>query len=534
MEAGKESPWRTKGFLKMEKSDWERLEKLRAPQSLSIALQNLGLKRIRLIRKELREESEKTWVSVDSWLKDRHAFMALLENNEIGSEILKKTEEELRDESYRTQQTVFKTNQLGLAAILVPLVLQGDRIGFLLAEGFTLEDSQPGDVVLEERLKVLMLKDKDRADAIESWRELPQFNADKRMIVTQMLELIGREVIKFFDETLATRQREEAVNKHTFSQMVTAHAPLRAILKRIPQIAETNIPVLILGEPGTGRELIARLIHDQSPRKNATYKTLHCMSIAENLLEAELVGYEKGAFAGAYTTKVGLFEICKGGTLYLEEIGDLSLAMQHKILRIIQDGTFTRLGSTETIQSDVRIVTSTQRNLKKLVQMGVFREELYFRLNVHELDIPPLRQRREDIALLAEHFLHQIMKEMRKEGLQWTEGALQKLHAHAFPGNIRELRNEVERLVALKESHSLIQATELSTKITESLSPIEEIERGQTLKQIVDDYERVIISEALAKYHWNRSKVAELFQITRQGLLKKISKYKLDKRKAIR
>lgn len=516
----------------IEKADWERLEKLRAPVSLSIALQNLGLKKLKLVRKELRSESERDWVSIDTWLKSTDKFMARIERNEIGRELMRKLQEELQDEAYRVQKTVFKTNQLGIGMIVVPLVLQGDRLGFLVADGFTLEDPIPADVVLDERLRVLMFSDKEKSEVFKEYRELPSFNPDKRMIISQMLELLTREVIKFFEETQSHRDRELAIHKHTFSQLVTAHGPLRAILKRLPQMAESNIPVLLVGEPGTGRETLARLIHDQSPRKKAAFKTLHCTSITENLLEAEMLGYEKGSFAGAYTTKVGLFEECRGGTLYLEEIGDLSLSMQHKILRVILDGTFSRLGSSETIKTDVRIVASTQRNLKKMVQMGVFREELYYRLNVHEIEIPPLRQRREDIALLAEHFLQDFMKTMHKEGLQWTEGALQKLQSHSFSGNVRELRNEVERLVALKDSHSMIQAVDLSSKITEALSPIEEIERGQTLKQIVDDYEKQIISEALAKYHWNRSRVAELFQITRQGLLKKIAKFKLDKRKA--
>lgn len=516
----------------IEKSDWERLEKLRAPVSLSIALNNLGVKRLKLVRKELRSDSEREWVSVDTWLKTSDPFMRLLEANEIGSELLKKLQEELQDEAYRTQKTVFKTNQLGIGMIVVPLVLQGERMGFLVADGFTLEETAIGDVMLEERLRVLMFRDKEKQEAVSLWRALPCFTPDKRLIISQMLELLSREIIKFFEETLAFRDREQAIHKHTFSQMVTSNNALRAILKRVPQLAELNIPVLIVGESGTGRELLAKLIHNQSSRKKGAFKTLHCTSSTENLLEAELLGYEKGAFAGAYTTKIGLFEECRGGTLYLEEIGDLSLSMQHKILRIILDGTFSRLGNPEIMKTDLRIIASTQRNLKKMVQMGVFREELYYRLNVHELEIPALRQRREDIALLAEFFLQDFMKSMHKEGLQWTEGALQKLQAHSFAGNVRELRNEVERLVALKDSHSMIQTNDLSVKITESLSPIEEIERGQTLKQIVDEYEKQIISEALAKYHWNRSRVAELFQITRQGLLKKISKFKLDKRKA--
>jgi transcriptional regulator with PAS, ATPase and Fis domain len=516
----------------MEKLAWDRLEKLRAPQSLSHALSHLGIKSIRLVRKELRGDGELPWINIPIWLKEEDAFISRMRKNEIGAELLRALSEEVRDEAYRLQETVFKISQLGVSEVAVPLVLRGERIGFLIVGGFVLEDLRPGDMALEERFKVLMLSNQELTSAISEWRRLPQFNSDKRVIVIQMLELLAREVIQFFEEALSAQEREEAVTRHTFNQMVTAHPPLKAILKKLPSLAASESSVLIYGEPGTGRELLAKLLHEESPRVKKAFKTLHCSSISENLIEAELLGYEKGAFAGAYHTKVGLLESCAGGTLYLEEIGDLSLSMQHKILRFIQDKSFSRLGSAELIRSDLRLVASTQRNLKKLVQIGAFREELLIRLNNQEIELPPLRQRKEDIPLLAEHFLKMFMKAMGKEGIQWTDEALQKLSAHTFPGNARELRNEIERLIAIKESHSFIQISDLSSKIVESLSPVEEIEKGLTLKSIVDSYEREIISEALHKYHWNKSRVAGLFQITRQGLLKKIGKYKLDKRKA--
>jgi DNA-binding NtrC family response regulator len=163
--------------------------------------------------------------------------------------------------------------------------------------------------------------------------------------------------------------------------------------------------------------------------------------------------------------------------------------------------------------------------------MGAFREDLYFLLSVMEIELPPLRQRREDVPLLAEHFLKQFCKTMKKEGIAWKEEAIEKLSTHTFPGNVREMRNEVERIVALKHANEFIEISDLSPRIVESISPVEEIEKGRTLKDLVDEYEKRIISESLAKYHWNKSRVAELFQITRQGLLKKITKYKLDKRK---
>lgn len=515
----------------LERLDWARLEKLRAPQSLCQALRHLGVQHLQLIRKEQRSSGDRGWVKIPIWLKTEHEFMAFVRNNEIGSEILNQTESDLIEESYRLQETLFKTNSLGLSHVIVPLVFHGEKIGFLCMDGFVLDNQSIADVVLTERFKVLMLSPADVLRSIDSWKTLPHFSSDKRLIVVQMLELVAKEIIQFLNETFAAKEREESIHKQTFAHIVTAHTPLKHLLKRLPQISQTVSPVLIVGEPGTGRELVAGIIHEMSPRKSAAFRSLHCSAVAENLLEAEIFGYEKGAFIGAYADKAGLLEICRGGTLFLGEISDLSLSLQHKLLRTFHEKSYSRLGSHKTESLDVRLIASTQRNLKRLVQMGAFREELFNLLSVMEVELPPLRQRREDIPLLAEYFTHNFMSSMKKEGIQWREEALQKLAAHAFPGNVRELRNEVERLVALKESHSLIEANDLSSKIVESLSPIDEIEKGMTLKTIVDDYERRIVSDALTKYHWNKSRVAELFQITRQGLLKKISKYKLDKRK---
>ena len=317
----------------VDRLDWDRLEKLRAPQSLSQALAHLGIFRLNLVRKELRTQGDQEWVAVPMWLKGNHSFLERLEVNDIGSEILSNSRRDLIDETYRLQETIFKTNSLGLTEVAIPLVLRGDKIGFITMGGFVLEVPGVGDVALEDRFKVLMLSADDKPKAVAEWRSLPHFSPDKRVIVVQMLELIAREVLQFFEESLSARDREEHVLKQTFSQMVTVHPALRTTLKRLPQIAAGDSPILITGEPGTGRELLSRLIHQSSSRHTALFRTIYCSAIAENLLEAELFGYEKGAFIGAYSTKAGLFEVCGGGTLLLSEIGDLSLSMQHKIFQ---------------------------------------------------------------------------------------------------------------------------------------------------------------------------------------------------------
>jgi len=512
---------------------WNRLESLRGPKSLSLALQKLGLYRIDIIRRELREGDTQNWLSLPIWLKGNSEFLDRVHRNEVGREILRKTQEEAQEEAGRLLEAVCKSSGLGLSEIFVPLVLKGEKIGFLRVGGFITEEPVPSEMVIEERLRVLMLSDDELRQAKLEWAKLPHFNSYKRAVVLQMLELLGREIIEFFEEDMASKEREEMVHRYTFSQMVTNHPPLRQLLKKLPQIAESDSTVLIYGEAGTGRELLAQMIHERSRRKSKGFQFLHCASVSENLLEAELLGYEKGAFAGAYQTKQGLIERCEGGTLYLKEIGDLSLSMQLKILKFLENKTYSRLGSSELREANIRIIASTQRNLKHLVQLGSFREDLYLRLGVVEVELPSLRQRREDVELLAQHFLQLLSHQMGKEGVQWKEQALQRLRSHGFPGNVRELKNEIERILAMKENFSFVDLTDLSPKVAESLSPIEEIEKGRTLKAIVDTYEKRIIQEALAKYHWNKSRVAELFQITRQGLMKKISKHKLDKRKQV-
>ncbi len=349
--------------------NWNRLEDLRAPRSLSVALQQLGIFRIEVTRRELRsDDPEQGWVTLPLWLKGVHPFVERVQKNEVGREILKRTRLDVQEESARLQDTVFKTNGLGLTEICLPIVLGGTRIGFIHVSGFVTEDPAPGDVVLQERLRVLMLPEAEINEAINEWRTLPQFSADKRQIVVQMLEILCRDIVQFFEEDLAAKEREEAVSRHTFNQLVTTFGPLRQTLKRLQSISDSESTVLIYGESGTGRELLAKMIHERSTRKDKAFKILHCSSVAENLLEAELLGYEKGSFAGAYSTKQGLVELCDGGTLYLKEIGDLSLSMQLKILKIIEDHSYTRLGGNEILKSNVRIIASTGRNLRKLIQ----------------------------------------------------------------------------------------------------------------------------------------------------------------------
>lgn len=231
---------------------------------------------------------------------------------------------------------------------------------------------------------------------------------------------------------------------------------LQEVFKMVGKVARSDAPVLIAGESGTGKELVAKAVHEYSPRRQREMITINCGAIPENLLESELFGHEKGSFTGAIARRAGRFEQADGGTLFLDEIGDMPLTIQVKLLRVLQDGTFSRVGSNETITSDVRIIAATHKNLADEVSAGRFREDLYYRLNVVEIRIPPLRERAEDIPLLAEFFLQRITRKNGMARIRLSAEAMNALQSHAWPGNVRELENTMARACALASSHILL------------------------------------------------------------------------------
>ncbi len=233
---------------------------------------------------------------------------------------------------------------------------------------------------------------------------------------------------------------------------------LQEVFKLVGRVARSDAPVLVAGESGTGKELVAKAVHEYSPRRQREMITINCGAIPENLLESELFGHEKGSFTGAIARRAGRFEQADGGTLFLDEIGDMPLSIQVKLLRVLQDGTFSRVGSNETITTDVRIIAATHKNLAEEVAAGRFREDLYYRLNVVEIRIPPLRERLEDIPLLAEFFLQRITKKNGMARIRLTVEAINALQSHTWPGNVRELENTMARACALSSSNILLPA----------------------------------------------------------------------------
>lgn len=336
-----------------------------------------------------------------------------------------------------------------------------------------------------------------------------------------------------------------AADADTRAQRMVGKSPrMYEVYKLIGQVAPSNVTVLIRGESGTGKELVARAVYHHSQRAEQPFLAVNCAAIPETLLESELFGYEKGAFTGAMARKPGKFEQANGGTIFLDEIGDMSSSTQAKVLRILQEGACERLGGQETIRVDARLLAATNKNLDALMHDGRFREDLYYRLNVVSITVPPLRERKEDIPLLAEYFLKRYTREFRKERTRLSPEALERLTAYAWPGNVRELENCIKQAVVLGKGEVLMpehlrlgQSHTVPTRSApESLAVLGELARqhlerapGKAYQQLVEQVEAQLILEALKQSRGNLAQAAKLLGITRPTLREKISKYRIQR-----
>ena len=321
---------------------------------------------------------------------------------------------------------------------------------------------------------------------------------------------------------LSMRSRDVAVSDHDSNDLVVGHSAGWAdAIKRATLVAATEATVLLQGESGTGKEVMARLIHARSPRGNRMFVAINCAALPENLLESELFGYERGAFSGAQQTKPGQVEIAAGGVLFLDEVSEMSLAAQAKLLRFLQEREFQRLGGTRVIKTNVRIVAATNRDLQQAIVGGSFRHDLYYRLQVFTIQLPPLRERRADILPLAEAFLRDIARAMRRPPLGLTPDATEALLSHPWPGNVRELRNALERAVIVCESGA-ITAAQLSLAVPRPSPRVEETEVDLHALQ------RRTIARVLGQVHGNKSLAAKRLGITRSQLYERLRKYNLE------
>ncbi|NGZ07851.1 MAG: sigma-54-dependent Fis family transcriptional regulator [Nitrospira sp. LK70] len=348
-------------------------------------------------------------------------------------------------------------------------------------------------------------------------------------------------VVRKATEFLRLRQENHLLRKavrdqYRLEQLVGASEPIQQVMEFVRKVADSDSTVMIQGESGTGKELVARMLHFNSLRKDRPLVPVNCGAIPENLLESELFGHEKGAFTGAIHARMGRFELANGGTIFLDEIGEMSLPLQVKLLRVLQEREFERVGGNRTIHVDVRIVAATNQDLEMLIEEKRFRKDLFYRLNVIPIVIPPLRERRSDIPLLIDHFLTRFNQTKHTEVSGPAPDALRRLTEYDWPGNIRELENMVERLVVLKKD-GLLSLGDLPEKISRR-PPSPELteqfirfgEDGINLSREVEQYEKHLIMEALRKANGVTSRAAQLLHLNRTTLVEKLKRKGVDPR----
>ncbi len=373
---------------------------------------------------------------------------------------------------------------------------------FAAAAGIALERAQ------------LYQENMERAEALASAKqEIERLNA----ALVKQVEEQARELDATKDTLMA--ERRAAARRYDYHNIVTQSASMQDVLKLLDRITETELPVLIQGESGTGKELVARAVHYNGPRAHQNFVSVNCAAMAEPLIEAELFGYVKGAFTGADRDRKGLFEVADQGTLFLDEIGDMSLEVQKRLLRVVQYGEFHRVGGKETVRVNVRIISATHRDLRKLIQEGQFREDLYYRLNVAPVTLPPLRERVGDVPLLIRHFTAELERSGLSADRRYSRDAMAALERHTWPGNVREVQNEVKRLLLLPSDRSSIEFEDLP-EVIRGHGVTGAPPASRPLKEAVEQYEREIVRTTLDAVGGNKSEAARRLGVSVRGLYK--------------
>ncbi|PKN25527.1 MAG: DNA-binding response regulator [Deltaproteobacteria bacterium HGW-Deltaproteobacteria-21] len=386
---------------------------------------------------------------------------------------------------------------------------------------------------LQESIGIILTGHATIQNAVEAMKIGAYDYLTKPVKMEEVLMVIKR-ALEFRDlrrENLALKKQLK--NKYKFENFIGDSPQMNKVFRVIEKVADTDSTVLILGESGTGKELVARALHYHSSRRDKPLVPVNCGAIPEDLLESELFGHEKGAFTHAIKTRIGRFELADGGTIFLDEVAEMSPHLQVKLLRILQEQEFERLGATKTIRCDVRILAATNKDLDKLVQESAFREDLYYRLKVIPIEIPPLRDRRTDIPLLVHHFLENTSRNKKKKIKGISKDVMRAFMGYDWPGNVRELENIIERMVILTEGTSLTM-DDVPEKIARkqvSEQPIKAVipDEGISLSNAINEYERQLIITALEKAEWVKNRAAKLLNMNRTTLVEKIKKQGIDR-----
>jgi two-component system response regulator PilR (NtrC family) len=384
----------------------------------------------------------------------------------------------------------------------------------------TIKDHRPETVV------ILITAYASGETAVNAMKEGAYDYVEKGGNIEELKQIIRQALLKnglVSENQVPKNETSEA----SFCGMIGTSREMAKVFSTIQKVANTPANILILGESGTGKELVARAIHANSSRSKMPFMAINSGGIPENLLESELFGYMKGSFTGAYADRAGLFELSKGGTVFLDEIGELPPVLQVKLLRVVQEKTFRRIGGGEDIKVDARIISATNQNLHERVKKGEFREDLYFRLNVIPIHMPPLRQRKEDIPILTSYFIEKYAREFGKEVRMISSYAMELLREYAFPGNIRELENIIERGVAMETSNIILPENLVLSAQTNSGQngiDLEIPDQGINLNAELEKIEKKAIEKALQKTKGSKTKAAELLHVTFDALRYRIEK----------
>ena len=408
----------------------------------------------------------------------------------------------LEDERFKDQKSVLDLHLR--TAVCVPLTLESKVIGVIYADS---NRHSPG--FSPDDMSIISAFASQATIAIENAK------LHGELVVSQ--ENLARENL---------RLKQELSGKYEYSGIIGRSKAMQDIFLTIQKVAPLSTTVLIQGETGTGKELIARAIHFNGPRKTSQLVTINCGAMPAELLESELFGHKKGAFTGATSDKAGLFETASGGTIFLDEIGEMPQPLQVKLLRVLQEGEIRRVGENVPRKVDVRVIAATNRDLAEDVKANIFRRDLYYRLNVVPINIPPLRLRRDDVLPLVEHFLNKYEAKMNKDGIEISGDAMKLLLTNPWPGNVRELENTIERALALcGDSRALTNAH--FPHLAPEPALFEELGKSKSLKEKLRAVEKQIIIETLEKMNWRITKAAEQLAVTRQHLHNKIRQYKI-------
>src|SRR5438094_10618898 len=371
-------------------------------------------------------------------------------------------------------------------------------------------------------------------EAVEAMKQGAFDFVPKPIDISHLLLLINRAVEQRRLMLKNILLREEFQRAYGIPKIIGDSAAMQTVSQSIQRVAPTDATVLLTGESGTGKEVFSRAIHQLSPRRDKPFVTVNCAAIPHTLIENELFGHEKGAYTGAFARKIGKFELADQGTIFLDEIGELHMSVQAKVLRVIEEQCFERIGGLETIQVDTRVVAATNRNLQDLVAKKEFREDLFFRLSVIPIHIPPLRERISDVRLLAQFFVDKFSRELHRQGLQLSPEAARALEEYSWPGNVRELQNTIERAVILADGKT-IRAHDLNFAFPERHRP-ENFIKFLDLSGYLSDVssratqaaEKVKIKQVLELNNWNKTQAAEALSVSYKTLLNKVKEYGLE------